>query len=162
MSVEIAVRHSFAQGSQGQKMVRVLEEFAGTIDRFAPEIADEHISHFEVIASLEFDEDIDVDQEEILDFIESLRAHKGQSGFILTESEPDDGEIPRWGLLIVPRMEFIFGQTGDLVHARCDYQIVGGFGWIDHDEKPSGMSALSMFAVGVTPVVGFWSRITGR
>ncbi len=161
MSVEIAVRHSFAQGSQGQKMVRVLEEFAGTIDRFAPEIADEHISHFEVIASLEFDEDIDVDQEEILDFIESLRAHKGQSGFILTESEPDDGEIPRWGLLIVPRMEFIFGQTGDLVHARCDYQIVGGFGWIDHDEKPSGMSALSMFAVGVTPVVGFWSRITG-
>ena len=159
MSVEISVRHSFTPDSQGYQMVGIMEKFAATIDNFVSSIADEHISHFELIASLDFDDDVDVEQDSILDFVEALRAHKGQAGIVLSDNE---NEIPQWGILIVPRVEVIFDKRGMLLHARCDYQVVGGFGMIEEeDEERPELRPLSAFAVGVSPVIELWSRIVG-
>ncbi|CAH1690067.1 conserved hypothetical protein [Hyphomicrobiales bacterium] len=163
MSVEIAVRHSFAPGSHGHQLVGIMKEFAGTIDNFVSTVGDEHIARFEVVASLDFEDEV-VEQEDVLDFIEALRAHEGQAGIVLSDT---DSDIPQWAMLIVPRLEMIFDKRGMLVHARCDYQVVGGFGEIEvEDEDEDGVQpelrALFAFAVGVSPVLELWKHVIGE
>lgn len=161
MSLDIVVRHSFAKGSAGAATVGLLENAIGSLGEFAPAISDVDIAKYDHLSAI-LDDDDDVDPEEVFEFVEALRANAGRAGFALSDGYDD--LLPTWGILLVPRLEFMFSENGILQHARCDYQIVGGFGAFPEGDSESAetVAAIAMFATGVTPLVGLWMDLVGE